>query len=158
MGKRFGPLHATAGGVRIGDPTRRHLLLDGDGMHHVDGGRHLATFGWERVGGVRLGYATTWFPWPGAVAGVLSSALVAITQDDLGIAVDDARAEITTRDGLEVVDVSRHHVGPYWKSAVARTEALVEWLAAAPERRALLSAPDQIVRRVARRGFRVAGG
>ncbi|MBF0816412.1 hypothetical protein E4U02_08320 [Microbacterium paludicola] len=55
MGKRFGPLHATEQGVRIGDPTRRHLLLAEDGIHHVDGEKRLATFAWEHVENVRLG-------------------------------------------------------------------------------------------------------
>jgi hypothetical protein len=156
MGKRFGPLHATEQGVLIGDPTRRHLLLAEDGIHHADGEKRLATFAWDRVENVRLGYSTTWFPWPGAVAGVLWAAAVALAQDDLGVAVDDGKAEVATRDGVEVVDVSRHHLGPYWKSAVARTEMLVEWLAAKPERRTLLSAPDELVRRAARRQARIA--
>ncbi|WP_309067231.1 hypothetical protein [Microbacterium sp.] len=150
MVTRFGPLHAVSSGLVIGDPSRRHLRLSPDALRHCDDERVLETFDWASIERVRLDLPTTRFRWPGAAAALATSALVLLMQDDPGVRVDDRAATLTTASGERRVPLSQHHIGRYWRGAVARCEALLARLVETPAHRELLAQPEALVRAVAR--------
>lgn len=146
---RFGPLHSVPPALIVGDPTRRHLVLDREGVRYVSDGKTLDTYPWRQVEKIETDLPETWFRYPGALAGLTMSLIAIVTHDTPDFRAKPGAVKMT-REGMETsVHIDTHHLVGYWRGAAAATQRLLDRLVSDVPSRALLSNPDTLVRTVA---------
>lgn len=143
---RLGPLSVNDETLVIGHHLGYHARLTETGISHGQATGERAIFAWEDITSATLQLPTTSFRYPGLLATVGFSALIALFMSDPGMDPDDGTLSVRTTDGKTCeLTLSRHHVGGYWNRALTLTQNLLDQLISDPETRTLLSHPEALL-------------
>lgn len=153
---RFGPVQSISQTLVIGDPTRSHLGLGLEGMNYIVEDRMVQSFAWNDVHRVDLNLPSTWFRYPGAVAGFAMSTVALLTQDTPDFRAKTGSVHVAHDGGETELKVDTHHLIGYWRGAISATQRLLDRLISDAPSRTLLKDPDALVNTVAasRRWYR----
>lgn len=146
---RFGPLQSLTPALIVGDPTRRHLSLESEGIRYIVEGRMVETYQWQELNRIDTNFPCTWFRYPGAIAGLAMSLIALLTHDTPDFRAKPGNAKVT-HDGKEQhLQIDTHHLIGYWRGAVTATQRLLDQLVLDAPSRVLLNDPDALVKTVA---------
>lgn len=146
---RFGPLQSLPPALIVGDPTRRHLRLEREGIQYNVEGRTVETYHWQELNRIDTEFPSTWFRYPGAIAGLAMSLIALLTHDTPDFRAKPGKAKVT-RNGKETeLQIDTHHLIGYWQGAVTATQRLLDRLLLDSPSRVLLNDPDALVKTVA---------
>lgn len=144
---RHGPLADEGGFITIGATTDQHLRLSVEGLSHVRGHDVLGSWPWGEIESVALRLPGSRFPYPGAALRFGMLAVTFASQETFEVESGTSIAEVTAVGGdIHLLSID-HHLGGYWRPAVATAERLVAQFVTHPERRYLLAHADEVMAR-----------
>lgn len=136
----LGPLCFPKGAVTLGDPSGAHVRLSGKGLEALARTEPLAFIDWESVDSLLLDVPQTTARFVPLAWDLLTAVItLASTQPPDFDAESNGSLTVVAQGTHQRFSLSPYRQGKYWAKDVARVQAFLDSLVAAPARRDLLS-------------------